>query len=299
MPELPEVETMVRGIRSHVINRRINDIAACPNDFKPISITPKLTLVRKKLVGCRFSEVRRLGKRIVFDISDRSNLIIEPRMTGLLLLADPPDLTHLRIQVSFQGPGEFDSLWFWDRRGLGTLTWLEPETLQHKLGSGVLGPDALEIDVSHWTECCGKTSREIKVLLLDQKIVAGIGNIYASEILHHAGIHPIQPANSLNSRCIDRLAAAARSVLSKAIECEGSTLGDGTYRNALNQNGRYQNEHRVYMREGQTCISCQKSEIVRIVQAQRSSFFCLNCQKGKKENDRSTAKARNKAAPPA
>jgi formamidopyrimidine-DNA glycosylase len=84
-----------------------------------------------------------------------------------------------------------------------------------------------------------------------------------------------------------------------AIQCEGSTLKDGTYRNALNQNGSYQNEHRVYMRDGQACISCQKSKVVRIVQAQRSTFFCLNCQKGKKENDRNTPKACNKAAPPA
>ncbi len=283
MPELPEVETMVRGIRSHVIGRIIDDIVACPNDHKPISIAPKLAMIRKKLLGQRFAEVRRLGKRIVFDVSGGSNLVIEPRMTGLLVLANPPDVDHLRVEIRFQESREFDSIWFWDRRGLGTVTWFEPGALQRKLGSGALGPDALDIDVSEWIESCGKTGREIKVVLLDQKIVAGIGNIYASEILHKAGIHPTQPANSLNSGSIDKLAVAVRSVLSKAILCEGSTLGDGTYRNALNQNGRYQNEHRVYMREGQTCISCEKGEIARITQAQRSTFFCPNCQKGKRK----------------
>ncbi len=282
MPELPEVETMVRGIRSHVINRTIENIVMCRNDFKPISVAPKLPQLRKKLTGHQFVDVRRLGKRIVFDVSDGSNLVIEPRMTGLMVLSDPPDLNHLRIQISFHGPGDFNSLWFWDRRGLGTVTWLEPGALESKLGSGTLGPDALEFDVSQWTECCGKTSREIKVLLLDQKVVAGIGNIYASEILHRAGIHPMRPANSLNANYVKKLAGAVRSVLLKAIECEGSTLGDGTYRNALNQNGSYQNEHRVYMREGQTCLSCEKGEITRIVQAQRSTFYCLNCQQERK-----------------
>ena len=282
MPELPEVETMVRGIRLHVIDRTIENIVICPNDFKPISIEPKLPKLRKKLIGNRFVEVRRLGKRVVFDVSDGSNLVIEPRMTGLMVLSDPPDLNHLRIQISLGGTGDFQSLWFWDRRGLGTITWLEPGALLSKLGSRMLGPDALEFDVSQWTDCCGKTSREIKVLLLDQKVVAGIGNIYASEILHRAGIHPTQPANSLNLNCIEKIADAVRSVLLKAIECEGSTLGDGTYRNALNQNGSYQNEHRVYMREGQTCLSCRNGEITRIVQAQRSTFYCVNCQKERK-----------------
>lgn len=282
MPELPEVETMVRGIRSHVIDRIIENIVMCPNDFKPISIAPKLPKLRKKLVGQRFVNVRRLGKRVVFDISDGSNLVIEPRMTGLMVLSDPPDLNHLRIQIRFGGEGNFDSLWFWDRRGLGTVTWLEPGALLNKLESRLLGPDALEFKIPQWTECCAKTSREIKVLLLDQKVVAGIGNIYASEILHRAGIHPTRPANSLDLYCIEKIAAAVRSVLLKAIECEGSTLGDGTYRNALNQNGSYQNEHRVYMRDGQICLSCQKVEITRIVQAQRSTFFCLNCQKERK-----------------
>ncbi len=282
MPELPEVETMVRGIRSHVIDRVIENIVMCPNDFKPISVVPRLPQLRKKLIGHRFVEVRRLGKRIVFDLSDQSNLVIEPRMTGLMVLSDPPDVNHLRIQISFRSSGNFDSLWFWDRRGLGTVTWLEPGRLQEKLGSRSLGPDALDFDVERWIECCGMTSREIKVLLLDQKTVAGIGNIYASEILHRAGIHPSRPANSLNSNSIDKIAAAVRSVLLKAIECEGSTLGDGTYRNALNQNGSYQNEHRVYLREGQNCLSCHKGEIKRIVQAQRSTFFCSNCQKERK-----------------
>ena len=213
------------------------------------------------------------------DVSDGANLVVEPRMTGLMLLADPPDVEHLRLRWDFRDPGEFRSLWFWDRRGLGTVTLFERGAIDFKLGPETLGPDALEMTVSRWIDCCHKTRREIKVLLLDQRVVAGIGNLYASEILHRAAINPTAHANSLNLKSVERLAAAVNSVLLKAIECEGSTLGDGTYRNALNQNGHYQNEHRAYMREGQLCLECRKGRIVRIVQAQRSTFYCPGCQK--------------------
>jgi formamidopyrimidine-DNA glycosylase len=133
--------------------------------------------------------------------------------------------------------------------------------------------------VSEWVKRCSHTQREIKVVLLDQKVVAGIGNLYASEILHLAKINPETAANDLNEKAIENLSNAARAVLLHAIECEGSTLGDGTYRNALNKNGSYQNQHRVYMKEGQVCPVCLRGKVVRIVQAQRSTFFCPGCQK--------------------
>ena len=240
------METMVRGIRHHVINRPIRDLIACQNSCKPISLEPSLVRLRHLLLGETFVEVRRLGKRVVFDVSDGGHLVIEPRMTGLMVLKDPPDTTHLRLQWDFEGPGEFSSLWFWDRRGLGTVTRFEANDFASKLTS--IGRDALEMKVRDWQDQCQKTAREIKIVLLDQKIVAGIGNIYASEIL------------------------------SKAIACEGSTLGDGTYRNALNQTGSYQNHHRVYMREGEACLTCRKGRILRVVQGQRSTFFCPLCQ---------------------
>jgi formamidopyrimidine-DNA glycosylase len=117
------------------------------------------------------------------------------------------------------------------------------------------------------------------VALLDQKLVAGIGNLYASEILHRARIDPQRPAHRLGRAQIARLAAATRFVLEEAIRDEGSTLGDGTYRNALNEAGNYQNAHRVYDRAGERCPSCQRGTVRRIVQAQRSTFYCANCQR--------------------
>ncbi len=114
--------------------------------------------------------------------------------------------------------------------------------------------------------------------LLDQRALAGVGNLYASEILHTAGIHPQARCDRLRRGDWQRLHAAMRSVLKEAIRFEGSTLGDGTYRNALNQAGSYQNHHRVYDRAGETCAVCGRAQVERIVQAQRSTFFCPRCQ---------------------
>ena len=279
MPELPEVETMVRGIRPFVENRRILAFNRCPTHCRPISIIPTFNRLAKKLVGQTVTSVRRLGKRVVLDLSNASNVVIEPRMTGLMLLANPPDVDHLRLEWQFDGDREFNSVWFWDRRGLGTIHLYQPGELDQAYGPDKLGPDALAFTVEQWRERLKGTSRAVKVALLDQKLVAGIGNLYASEILHVAGIDPERSCQKLSKPQFERLDQASRAVLERAIETEGSTLGDGTYRNALSQNGRYQNEHRVYMREDQACPTCSKGVIVRLVQAQRSTFYCPKCQR--------------------
>lgn len=205
--------------------------------------------------------------------------MIEPRMTGLMLLSDPPDRSHLRIEWRFAGKGEYKSLWFWDRRGLGTVRLFGPGEMDLHFQAAVVGPDALAMTVDGWRRCCGATSRAIKVVLLDQRTVAGIGNLYASEILHLARIHPARRADSLTPSEILRLGDAVRAVLEDAIRDEGSTLSDATYRTALNQNGRYQQKHRVYGRAEEACPTCTNGAIRRIVQAQRSTFYCPRCQK--------------------
>jgi formamidopyrimidine-DNA glycosylase len=116
------------------------------------------------------------------------------------------------------------------------------------------------------------------VALLDQRVVAGIGNLYASEILHQAGVHPQRRCDQLQGDEWTRLYMAMGEVLRTAIQYEGSTLSDGTYRNALNQTGGYQQHHRVYDRAGELCLTCGKFPIEQIRQAQRSTFFCRNCQ---------------------
>ncbi len=279
MPELPEVETMVRGIRPFVEGRTVASVVRCRCACKPISIRPRFELLAKRLKGRRIDAVRRLGKRVVLGVSDGSAVVIEPRMTGLMLLSDPPDLVHLRIEWKFAGRAKYNSIWFWDRRGLGTVRLFNPGELDRTLSSDILGPDALEMPLETWRERCRNSSRPIKVLLLDQKIVAGIGNLYASEILHVARIHPGRPADRLKADQIRRLSDATQAVLEEAIRDEGSTLGDATYRTALNQNGRYQSKHRVYGRAEETCPTCGEVPIRRIVQAQRSTFYCPVCQR--------------------
>lgn len=279
MPELPEVETMVRQIRPHVAGRKIIALRACRTKCRPISITPRLNTIAAKVKGQTVSAVRRLGKRVVLDLTDESNLVIEPRMTGLMLLADPPDTHHLRLEWLLDGPGDYSRLWFWDQRGLGTLRHYQPGELAQLLGSHRLGPDALALTIDDYLRVCGSTARPIKVALLDQKLIAGIGNLYASEILHLAKIHPETPAKALSNKQLAKLLAATQEILEAAIRYEGSTLGDGTYRNALNKSGGYQNAHRVYDRADQACPTCQKSVVIRIVQAQRSTFYCERCQK--------------------
>jgi formamidopyrimidine-DNA glycosylase len=140
------------------------------------------------------------------------------------------------------------------------------------------GPDALEITADQFRQRLGSSRREVKVALLDQRAVAGIGNLYASEILYLARIHPQTPCDRLRKPAWQRIEQATREILNQAIRYEGSTLGDGTYRNALNQQGSYQNHHRVYNRDGQPCGACGKSSIRRIVQAQRSTYLCPKCQ---------------------
>ncbi len=281
MPELPEVETMVRGIRPHVEGRRIVKASRCRCSYRPIAMTPSPRAITRRAIGKVITTVRRLAKRIILELDSQDAFVIEPRMTGLMLLRDPPDREHLRFEWQLAEPQsreEVSPLWFWDRRGLGTLRLYSPAEMAIALGPTKLGPDALAMTLDDWQERLPRTSRPVKVALLDQKLVAGIGNLYASEILHLARIHPEHPSHRLKTPQLKRLHAATLSVLETAIRYEGSTLADGTYRNALNQTGSYQNEHRVYARAQERCPTCNKSSIVRIVQAQRSTFYCRRCQ---------------------
>src|SRR5262245_20272703 len=112
---------MIRGIRPFVEGRKILALQKCRCPCRPISITPGFARLSRQIAGKTVTSVRRLGKRVVLDIDDELSLVVEPRMTGLLLLSDPPDRGHLRLEWRFAGRREFNSLWFWDRRGLGTL----------------------------------------------------------------------------------------------------------------------------------------------------------------------------------
>src|SRR5437868_2235923 len=127
MPELPEVETMVRGIRPFVEGRTIRELVECPCPCRPLTYKPHLLEIQQRVRGQKIVAVKRRAKRGILELSNGEALVIEPRMTGLLLLSGAPDPGHLRLEWKLSGRKEFNSLWFWDRRGLGTITLYEPE----------------------------------------------------------------------------------------------------------------------------------------------------------------------------
>jgi formamidopyrimidine-DNA glycosylase len=278
MPELPEVETMRRGILG-VVGARIVDVERVACRRRPIAIAPRIDRFRRRAVGRFIRDVGRIGKRVVVHLDSGDAIVLEPRMTGLVLVADPPTREHLRFRCTLSGNGVGELL-YWDRRGLGSVRLFTTNEFAATFGPEKLGPDALTMTGDLFRKQLGGSTRSVKVALLNQRSVAGIGNLYASEILHLAGIHPARRCNRITRAQWQAIADATHTVLEAAIRYEGSTLGDGTYRNALNQEGAYQNHHRVYDRSGQTCPRCGPSALIRrFVQGQRSTFFCPVCQR--------------------
>jgi formamidopyrimidine-DNA glycosylase len=288
MPELPEVETMRRGIAG-VVGRRIATVAFPRSRVRPLSVQPRPDAIARRISGRTIVGVHRRGKRIVLELdaeggapADTLWLAIEPRMTGLMLLVDPPSPEHVRLVVGLHGtrrdPGGPRRLIFWDRRGLGTIRLFDACGLDAACGDGKLGPDGLVVTGADLAARLGRSRRAVKVALLDQRAVAGIGNIYAAEILFRCGIDPRSACRRLRRDAWEQIAAVARAVLAEAVRHEGSSIGDETYRTADNRAGRFQKRHRVYGRESEACRACGGG-IERIVQAQRATFFCPSCQR--------------------
>lgn len=281
MPELPEVETMRRGIL-HLVGSRVVDAEFPRGPKRPISTTPAPASITATIRGGRLAAVARFGKRLALEIklpTSRHWLVIEPRMTGLMLVTPPPTVDHVRLVMHLQPVGKrsLQPLVFWDQRGLGTVRLVDAYGLDRACGQKALGPDGLGITGDDLQGSLSHSRRAIKVALLDQRAVAGIGNIYAAEILHRAGIDPRAACCRLPRRVWEPLAGAARAVLAQAVRLEGSSIGDELYQTPTRRLGRFQRRHRVYGRAGKPCPTC-KTEIRRIVQAQRSTFFCPQCQ---------------------
>lgn len=277
MPELPEVETMLRGIVA-ATGSQIVEFRELRSSLRPLHITPAVRVFRQRVVGTTIVTASRVGKRLVLELDTQDRIVIEPRMTGLVLPADPPNRKHLRTILQLKG-GPLEEVLFWDQRGLGVVQLLSPEEFQRQCGLSRLGPDALVVTLDELRARVGRSRRPIKVAMMDQHAVVGIGNLYASEILHRAGVSPLRPCHLLRRSRWQRVHTAIREVLEEAIRCEGSTLADGTYRMGRDRKGGYQQYHRVYQRAGQPCVQCGRGHIRRIVQAQRSTFYCPGCQR--------------------
>ena len=198
------------------------------------------------------------------------------------MIADPPSEQHTRIIFEIKN-AQVDRFLYWDRRGLGTVSLWNPAQVDEHLGPTQLGPDASIVDEKTFFEQFQGIDREVKVAMLDQKLVCGIGNLYAAEILHAAKVHPAIRCKAISKSIWKRIHRETIRILNEAIAKEGSTLSDGTYRNAINGEGSYQNQHLVYDRADEQCLTCGKGIIQRTVQAQRSTFYCPKCQKRKQE----------------
>jgi formamidopyrimidine-DNA glycosylase len=281
MPELPEVETMCRGLAG-IVGRRITAATFPRSHLRPLAVRPGRRQIVDRLAGRRIAGIHRRGKRVVIEAAataeqPREWLVIEPRMTGLMLVVEAPSEEHVRLVIDLAGRDEPRCVRFWDRRGLGTITLVDDTGFASACGEGKLGPDGLVLTGDDLRRTLAKSQRAVKVALLDQRAVAGIGNIYAAEILFRAGLDPRTRCRQLRSADWDRVAAETRRVLAEAVRLEGSSIGDETYRTADSRPGRAQRRHRVYGREGEPCRACT-TPIERIVLGQRATFFCPACQ---------------------
>src|SRR5208282_3493725 len=171
MPELPEVETMRRGV-AVAAGTVISRIVRPKSSLHSIAIHPQLRAMRQEVVGRRIKDIGRLGKRVLLELDSGDRIVIEPRMTGLVLLADRPDQEHLRLVIELAGGRRADSaeqILFWDQRGLGVVRLVSPKEFDAIYGPAKIGPDALEISAAELRQRIGHSTRAIKVALLDQK----------------------------------------------------------------------------------------------------------------------------------
>jgi formamidopyrimidine-DNA glycosylase len=207
----------------------------------------------------------------------RGIIVIQPRMTGGFWLTKPERSDHIRLVFHLDKPRA--TVWYCDTRRLGRITWYPTAEEAAKGFSRSHGPDALEISRSDLKERLSRTSRAVKPALMDQKVLAGIGNIYADEVLHAARIHPERPASALSAKMIDRLHAAIRQVLELAISLEGSSF-DAGYRTVLGLEGGFLAANSVYGRANLPCRACSepivKTRIAGLIG--RPTYFCPRCQ---------------------
>jgi formamidopyrimidine-DNA glycosylase len=277
MPELPEVETMRRGLMP-CVGGVIERIELPKIPYRPIRIDPPFIELRKRAEGTKVIAIDRIAKRVVVRLSSDDAIVMQPKMAGIAMLAPAPTENHIRFVAHLSGATVSEFL-YWDKRGLGTVSLWNSTQMDQFLGPEVLGPDASIVDRSVFRARFQELNRPVKVAMLDQKIVSGIGNLYAVEILHAAKVHPEVRCHELNPKQWNRIHTETIRILNEAIEKEGSTLSDGTYRSAINGEGSYQNQHLVYDRADEKCKTCQRAKIVRIVQSQRSTFYCPKCQR--------------------
>ena len=266
MPELPEVETVARGLRERLPGRRVARVWTSGLALR----APVSRRALRGLVGRSFAAVRRRGKYLLLELDGGRVLLVHLGMTGRLVVTGGARPPHTHVSLSL----DHGALHFCDARRFGLVRVVGE---QPPAEIAALGPDALDgLTVAHLVAACEKTRRRIKDVLLDQRVAAGIGNIYACEALFLAGVDPRRRAHRLARGRVAKLQAALRHVLSGGVARRGTTLRD--FVAADGRPGDYGQDLRVYGREGDPCPHCGRA-VRRIVWGARSSFLCASCQR--------------------
>ena len=277
MPELPEVEVTRLGIQPHIEGRRVSAVKIIDGRLRwPVPTTLIKSLPGQKIVG-----IKRRGKYLLLEL-DQGHLLIHLGMTGTLRILPSSEALkiHDRVTIEF---GKL-SLRLHDPRKFGAVLWhpkskgpIDKNALLQKLGVEPFSPEfAGELGAEVLYQHSRKRSIAVKQFLLAGQAVVGVGNIYCSESLFEAGIHPSKAAGKLTRPQCIRLANAVRSILEKAIAAGGSSLKD--FVNSQGDPGHFMMQTKVYDRKDQPCKVC-KMPIKQIVQGQRSTYFCPQCQK--------------------
>ncbi len=271
MPELPEVETTRRGIAPYLEGKKVTRVIAGQRNLR-LPLSPGLS---RELPGAAILRVERRGKYLILR-TDRGSVILHLGMSGHLSFvpADTPPGKHDHLDIRME---DGTTLRLTDPRRFGLALWTRGEPLEHPLLAEI-GPEPLEegFDGAYLHRASRGRKVAVKQFIMDGRIVAGVGNIYAGEALFRAGIHPEKKAGTISRRRCGRLARALREVLEEAIAAGGTTLRD--FRNGEGKPGYFAIKLDVYGREGEPCRSCGAT-IHATRQGGRSTFFCAICQK--------------------
>ncbi|NPV47758.1 MAG: bifunctional DNA-formamidopyrimidine glycosylase/DNA-(apurinic or apyrimidinic site) lyase [Armatimonadetes bacterium] len=273
MPELPEVETMRRDLQKAVGRKVITAVEV----LDPKAVAGGPDSLTTGLAGRHVRSYDRRGKVLILRLDDGRTLLLHPRMTGRFQLLRPHDELPRHARVVFHLSGG-QRLVFEDPRRFGRVE-LRPAG-EEEAGTLLcrIGPDATRCDADRLREALRRRRTPIKALLLDQTILAGIGNIYASEICYRCGLDPRTPSHALRLPEVRQLAAATEAVLSEGIALRGTTISD--YRTVGGRSGGFQKRLAVYGREGEICLRAGcPGRIQRVVLAGRSTYFCSHCQR--------------------
>ncbi len=273
MPELPEVETVVRGLRSKVVGRIIKKVNIY---YENIIEYPDACSFQKKIKNQKINEINRYGKWIIF-VLDNYYLLSHLRMEGKYFLKPKAATLEKHEHVSFVLDNDME-LRYMDVRKFGKMQLIEKENI-NKIGPFLemgLEPWDKKLNTLYLKEKFLRKKLPIKSCLLDQRIIVGIGNIYADEILFLSKINPLKEANSLSLEELERIIDNTKLVLEKAIEKGGTTIRSYTSLNGIH--GLFQQELYVHSKEGQKCLICG-SDILKIKVGGRGTYYCPKCQK--------------------